>query len=63
MTCARIKNDDYRPLRLLRLHPFERRRGGWRFGTKRISDAVVTRLVAAGRAEIVGERVRLREAT
>jgi len=45
-------------LRLLELSPFERhRRGGWRFGTKRISDAVVARLVAGRRAEITGDRV------
>ncbi|WP_316234624.1 MULTISPECIES: hypothetical protein [unclassified Bradyrhizobium] len=50
-------------LRLLKLSPFERRRtkanprGGWRFGTKRISDAIVDRLVASRRAEIIGDRL------
>ncbi|MGJ4888899.1 hypothetical protein ACQR1Y_11935 [Bradyrhizobium sp. HKCCYLRH3099] len=45
-------------LRLLDLSPFERcPRGGWRFGTKRISDAVVARLVDNRRAEICGDRV------
>ncbi|CAL77381.1 hypothetical protein BRADO3603 [Bradyrhizobium sp. ORS 278] len=45
-------------LRLLELSPFERRlRGGWRWGTKRISDAVVARLVDSRRAEIRGDRV------
>jgi hypothetical protein len=42
-------------VRLLELGQFERRpRGGWRFGTRRISDT--DRLVASGRAEIVGGR-------
>lgn len=43
-------------LRLLDVQPLERRaRGGWRFGTRRISDRVVARLIASGRAELVGE--------
>jgi hypothetical protein len=47
-------------LRLLEHGPFERRpRGGWRFGTKVISDAVVERLLASGRVEIVGSTVQL----
>ncbi|APO53488.1 hypothetical protein LUI11_15470 [Bradyrhizobium diazoefficiens] len=42
-------------LRLLDIQPLERRaRGGWRFGTRRISDGVAERLIASGRAEIVG---------
>jgi hypothetical protein len=49
-------------LRLLEIGPFERRpRGGWRFGTKVISDAVVERLLADGRAEIAGLQVRLKQ--
>ncbi|MGJ5000532.1 hypothetical protein ACQR10_04360 [Bradyrhizobium sp. HKCCYLRH2060] len=45
-------------IRLLELSPFERGpRGGWRFGAKRISDAVVDRLVASRRAEIRNGRV------
>ena len=48
-------------LRLLQYGPFERRaRGGWRFGTKVITDAVVERLLAGGRAEIVGLQLRLK---
>lgn len=39
-------------VRLLELAPFERRRGRWQFGTRRISDTVVARLVAGGRARI-----------
>ena len=46
--------------RLLKLSPFERRpRGGWRFGTKTISEEVVSRLIASGRAHIDGEKVCL----
>lgn len=45
-------------VRLLKLSPFERAaRGGWRFGTRRISDGVVERLIASGRAEVRGERL------
>lgn len=47
-------------LRLLDTQPLERRaRGGWRFGTRRISDRVVARLIASGRAEVVGEKLQL----
>ncbi|MGL3208727.1 hypothetical protein [Bradyrhizobium sp. BR 1433] len=50
-------------LKLLEFSPFERRpRGGWRFGTKTISTAIVDRLIASGRAEIVGEKLQLRSA-
>lgn len=48
-------------LRLLDVQPLERRaRGGWRFGTRRISDNVVASLIASGRAEIRGERLHKR---
>ncbi|MCK1671951.1 hypothetical protein [Bradyrhizobium sp. 150] len=48
-------------LRLLQHGPFERRpRGGWRFGVKVISDAIVERLLASGRAEITGSQLRLK---
>jgi len=41
---------DYKYLSLLKLSPFERhQRGGWRFGTRRIAESVVTRLTASGR--------------
>ena len=47
-------------LRLLEISHFERRpRGGWRFGTKVISDAVVERLLASGHAEIAGMQLKL----
>jgi hypothetical protein len=46
---------DYYFVRLLKLSPFERAaRGGWRFGTRRISDGVASRLIASGRAEVIG---------
>jgi hypothetical protein len=45
-------------IRLLKLSPFERHvRGGWRFGTRRISDGVADRLIASGRARIEGEQL------
>lgn len=45
-------------LRLLKFSPFERRpRGGWRFGTKVITDLTVDRLIASRRARIEGDRV------
>jgi hypothetical protein len=48
-------------LALLKLSPFERSpRGGWRFGTRRISDGVVANLIASGRAEMFGERLQIR---
>ncbi|BAL77069.1 hypothetical protein S23_38740 [Bradyrhizobium cosmicum] len=50
-------------MRLLKVQPLERRaRGGWRFGTKRISDALVDSLIASGRAEIRGGRLHHVEA-
>jgi len=50
-------------LRLLEHGPFEKRpRGGWRFGTKVISEATVESLLASGRAEIVGPKLKLKTA-
>lgn len=48
-----------RYLRLLKMAPFQRRGGAWRFGANKLSDQVVDRLVAGGRAEIDGDQVRL----
>ena len=57
-----LKQDDGRILRLLKYAPLERRpRGGWRFGTKRIEDQVVARLLEAGRARLDGDMVHLVE--
>jgi hypothetical protein len=50
-------------LKLLRLAPFVRRPGGWRFGARRISDEVVERLIAAGLARSDGSFVRPIEVT
>lgn len=50
---------EHRTLLLLKLAPFQRRPGGWRFGTKRIDEGVIERLVAKGRAGRDGERVWL----
>lgn len=46
-------------LRLLKMGQFERRAGAWRFGTKKISDSVVDRLVASGNARRDADRVWL----
>lgn len=52
----------YQHVRLLKLSAFERApRGGWRFGRRRISDGVADRLIASGRAEIVGGRLCRRQ--
>jgi hypothetical protein len=60
MTDRKIQYDR-RVLRLLRLGPFERRLGGgWRFGTKVISDAIGERLLASGLTEISGIYLRLK---
>lgn len=48
-------------LRLLAYSPFERRKHnqGWRWGTRRIRDNVVDRLIASGRAVQSGDNIRL----
>ncbi|OAF11567.1 hypothetical protein AXW67_22390 [Bradyrhizobium neotropicale] len=57
----RVAIGDSRYLRLLQLGDFVRRsRGGWRFGTKIITDQVADRLIAAGRAEVCDDRLRLK---
>jgi hypothetical protein len=53
--------NEYYFLRLLRFGHFVRRpSGGWRFGTRVISDVVVDRLIARGQAVIVGDRLQLK---
>lgn len=54
---TRLHSDDFRLLALLRKGRLERRAGGWRFGTKRIGDGPVDRLIAGRRAETDGETV------
>jgi|GEM_PF-5258914 len=50
----KLAEDDGIFLRLLEFSPFQQRPGGWRFGTKRISDGVVERLIASGAARREG---------
>lgn len=45
-----------RALSFLRRGSLVRRSGGWRFGTARIPDAIVERLLAAGKA-VAGDAV------
>ena len=48
-------------LRLLELGHFEQRsRGGRRFGIRVLDEEIVDRLIAAGRVEVVNERVELK---
>lgn len=54
-----LKPEDAKLFRLLELSPFERRPGGWRFGTKAISDAVIARLIASRLAVEDGNLLRL----
>jgi hypothetical protein len=55
-----LSSQDHVYFRLLELGAFDRRaHGGWRFGTKVISDAVVERLIASGRATREDDHVRL----
>lgn len=50
---------DHRYLRLLQMAPFQRHRGGWRFGTNRINDEVINRLVDSGRVVRIGDEIML----
>jgi hypothetical protein len=50
---------DHRFLALLAKGQLERRVDGWRFGTRRIADHVVERLINSGRAVRDGDRVCL----
>lgn len=52
-----------RALVFLRRAPLVRRTGGWRFGAARVTDGVVARLVAAGKARSDGISVTLCEVT
>jgi hypothetical protein len=55
---GRVAYTDRFHLRLLARGPFiARLRGGWRFGTKTISDRVVDRLIASGEARRDGDQV------
>ncbi len=50
---------DHRFMLMLGYGALERRPDGWRFGTRRIADHVVERLINGGRAVRDGDRVRL----
>jgi hypothetical protein len=52
---------DRRALVFLRRGPLVRRDGGWRFGTAKVGDGVVDRLVAAGKVTNDGASVTLCE--
>ena len=54
----RLFTSDLRFLQLLKFSPFEQHAaGGWRFGVRRISDSVVDRLIASGRARREAGRI------
>lgn len=50
---------ELRAVKFLQTASLVRRPGGWRFGTARIPDAIVERLVAAGRAISDGDCLTL----
>lgn len=45
-----LNRSDFKALAFLRRGAFVRRGGEWRFGTARVGDTVVERLIEAGRA-------------
>lgn len=54
-----LLQSDRRCLRLLKMAPFERRGGAWRFGANRMNDDVVERLLDAGLIVREGETIKL----
>lgn len=50
---------DLRAISFLQRGSLVRRSGGWRFGTAKIPDAIVRRVLAAGMAIQDGERITL----
>lgn len=50
---------ELRAISFLQRDSLVRRAGGWRFGTARIPDAIVERVLAAGKAVLDGERITL----
>lgn len=52
-----LTSSDYFFRRLLAMGPFERRRGGWRFGTRRIAEHIAIRMVDLGLAAVDGDRL------
>lgn len=47
---AALNRTDFKALAFLRRGAFVRRGGEWRFGTARVGDSVVERLIETGRA-------------
>jgi hypothetical protein len=45
-----LNRADFRALGLLKLGAFELRNGAWRFGTRKVGDSIVSRLLAHRRA-------------
>ncbi len=58
----RIQRNDLIAIKLLEFSPFERHPRGWRFGARTITPATADFLIATGRAEIVGNQLRLKPA-
>lgn len=54
-----VNQYDRRYLRLLKMAPFQRRGGAWRFGANRMDDAVVARLLADGSVTADGTTLML----
>ncbi|NEU95081.1 hypothetical protein [Bradyrhizobium uaiense] len=55
-----MQRNHYIALALLEYSPFERHpRGGWRFGARKITREMADRLIAGGRAKIVGDKLQL----
>ena len=54
-----VNQYDRRYLRLLKMAPFERRGGAWRWGANKMNDDVVERLLADGRITMDGNAVML----
>jgi hypothetical protein len=59
MNQAPLDAYERRYLRLLKMGQFQRRRGGWRFGTNKINEAVVLRLLDFGRVVRIGDTIML----
>lgn len=59
MKTPRDLTAERRALSFLKRSSLVRRSGGWRFGTARIPDAIVERLLAAGKALRDGDELSL----
>lgn len=59
MKSPRDLSPDRRAFSFLQRGPLVRRRGGWRFGSAKITDAIVARLVADGKAVVSDDSIFL----